>query len=397
MKTAVEYSGIKAECITPDDKGHYFFGYYDLQPFDTTGRYHLCHRAPFEQKIPTENDICELGVIDLEKKEFVKYAETTAWNFQQGALLRWYKDDEHILFNVKKDGAYKCCILNIKTGEEKILPMAIADVSSDGKYGLCINFSRIFDFRAGYGYAGIKDPNFNVNAPEDDGVFLMDMETGDCKLILNYKQMKDAYPTEPFCNGKLLVNHINFNPSGTRFAMLFRNFPEPGNPWKTQLLTGDLEGNLFCLCDFGFHSHYHWKNDSELLIFSGLDEETRKKNIRDGLYLFKDLTKEFELLPEPNPTRDVHCLYSPNRRYIIGDDYPDTENFRAIHLIDTEKNTDIIIGKYLSVPQSFVTDARCDLHGRFDRRGRYISFDSIHTGKRTVCMIDLMGFKDYEF
>ena len=398
MQTAIEIEGVKAKIITPvDDDGHYFFGYYDLQPFDSTGRYHLVNKAPFENQIPTENDVCELGAIDLQTGEFIKYAETTAWNFQQGALMRWYKDDDHILFNVREDGAYRCCILNIKTGERRILPRAIADVTRDGKWGVCINFSRVWNFRAGYGYAGIRDPYYDVKAPEEDGVFLMDMETGESKLIVNYKQMRDAFPKEPYSSGKLLINHINFNPSGTRYCILFRNFREEGKPWKSQLLTGDLEGNLFCMANFAFHSHYNWKNDEELLIYSGLLDDAR----HDGLYLFKDLTDEVTLLPEPNPERDFHCLYSPNKRYIIGDDYPDENHFRAIHLIDTEKATDTIFGRYFSgIAASdcdINDDARCDLHGRFDQSGRYYTFDSIHIGKRCVCMVDLSTIEGYEY
>ncbi len=393
MVTAREFEGIEAKVITPDDGGHYFFGYYDLQPFDSTGRYHLVHRAPFEGKIPESEDVCELGVIDLQTGKFIKYAETKAWNFQQGAFLRWYKDDDHILFNVREDGAYRCCILNIKTGEKKILPRAIADVSRNGKWGVCFNFSRIFDFRPGYGYAGISDPYFEEKAPIEDGVFLMNMETGENKLILDYVKMRDFAPKEPYSNGKLLINHINFNPSGTRFCMLFRNFRDGTNSWKTQLLTSDLEGNLHLMSNFSFQSHYNWKNDNELLIFGNKNEETNL----NGLYVFNDLSEEVTRLPDPNPERDIHCLYSPNKRYIVGDGYPESEVLRPIHLIDTEKNIDTIIGRYLSVPQGQVTDARCDLHGRFDQTGRYLTFDSIHTGIRTVCMIDLSKLAGYEY
>ncbi len=398
MVTAKELKGLEAKVITPDDGGHYFFGYYDLQPFDTTGRYHLVHRAPFEGKIPGPEDVCELGAIDLQTGKFIKYAETKAWNFQQGSLLRWYRDDDHILFNVREDGAYRCCILNIKTGEKKILPRAIADVTKDGKWGVCINFSRVWNFRAGYGYAGIVDPYFDDKAPAADGVFLMDMETGENKQILDFVKLRDFAPKAPYSNGKLLVNHINFNPSGTRFCMLVRNFREGEELWRSNLLTSDLEGNLHLMALYSFQSHYNWKNDEELLIYGGLRDEARY----DGLYLFKDLTNKVSLLPDPNPERDFHCLYSPNRRYIIGDDYPDDDHFRAIHLIDTEKATDTILGRYFSGATAaknadHCDDARCDLHGRFDHTGRYFSFDSVHTGIRTVCMLDLSQLEGYEY
>lgn len=392
---AIEENGVKARVITPDDDGHYFFGYYDLQPFDSTGRYHLCHKAPFEDRLPEENDICELGAIDLETGEFVKYAETTAWNFQQGTLLQWFKDDDHIIYNVRDNDAYKTCIKNIKTGETRLLPMAFANLSADCTKALCLNFSRIYDFRPGYGYAGIKDPYYDQKAPVEDGVFLMDTETGEVEQILNYEQLRDAYFEEPYSDGKLLVNHINFNPSATRFAMLFRNFRAENMPmWRTQLITADEKGNIFRMSKFGFHSHYHWKNDDELLIFSGYDINNRD----DGLWLFTDNEDKSEKLPEDNPKKDIHCLYSPNRRYIMGDGYPDADGYRHLHFIDTKTNRDTILGKYLSyINKNTDMDYRCDLHARFDPSGRYVSFDSIHTGKRTVCLIDLSTLEGYEY
>lgn len=392
-KTVIEEVGVTAKIITKDD-GHYFFGYYDLQPFDSTGRYHLCHKVQFQDRIPDENDICELGVIDLkDNNKFIKYAETVAWNFQQGAMLQWYKDDEHILFNIREENSFKCCILNIKTSEKRILPLPVATVSSDGKWGISVSFSRIFDFRKGYGYAGIKDVNYYENAPKDDGVFLMNMATGEYKLLVSYAQIKERFPEKPYTDGKLLINHITFNPSGTRYNMLLRNFPiEKG--WATMLLSGDLKGGIYKLSDFCFQSHYHWKNDNELLIYGG----DKAKDIPWGMYLYTDLTEKVERLPDPNPDRDLHCIYSPNRRYILGDDYPFVDGYCRLHLIDTATDTDTIIGGYRSITVEGATiEFRCDRHARFDRSGRYVSFDSNHTGKRTICLLDLKELKGYEW
>jgi len=394
----IEPMGVHARVITPEDGGHYFFGYYDLQPFDSTGRYHLCHRAEFEDRIPTENDPCQLGAIDLETGDFIRFAETTAWNFQQGALLQWYRDDDHVIYNVREGSAFRSCVQNVKTGEKRILPMAFANLSQDGKHALCINFSRLFDFRPGYGYAGIPDPYAHINAPKEDGIFLMDTETGDCKMILSYTTLRDAFYEEPYSAGKLLVNHITFNPAGDRFVILLRNFKKlPENPlFRTQLLTCDLEGNLFRLAPFGYESHYHWKNDRELLIFGAYDDARARGN--GSLWLYQDLTASAAPLPEPNPKKDVHCLYSPNRRYILGDAYPNEEEYRPLYLIDTEEGVQYTLGEYLSyINVGDDRQYRCDLHARFRQDGRYLSFDSIHPGKRCVCMMDLAPLKGYRF
>ena len=45
--------------FTPDDGFQYFFGYYDLQPFDSSERFHLMHRVRFMDRRPTADDTAE--------------------------------------------------------------------------------------------------------------------------------------------------------------------------------------------------------------------------------------------------------------------------------------------------------------------------------------------------
>ncbi|MBR5679747.1 MAG: hypothetical protein IKX19_03770 [Clostridia bacterium] len=379
--------------ITPEDGFHYFFGYYDLMPFDSSEHKHLCHRVPFMDRLPEADDRAQLGEIDLETGAFTAFAETTAWNFQQGAMLRRFpaagpEGDHTVLYNVRdasSPSGFAAEILCTSTGRKRRLPAPAADVSRDGRRLLSVNFSRIYDFRPGYGYAGKPDPWAESNAPEDDGVFLADTETGDCRLLLSYARIRREFPQPPFSDGKLLVNHITFNPAGDRFLFLLRNFPEPGQRgWKTQLIVSDLDGNMKKLTDYCVNSHYHWKNDREILIVSSaVSEETAF-----ALWLMNAETGEKVRLPEPNPAFDIHCIYSPNRRWIVGDSYPGGRAgaTRSLWLIDTERGvmTEPVRVDTVIPP---IVDIRCDLHVRWSPSGRLLSFDSTHTGKRTVVLV----------
>ena len=374
--------------FTPDDGRHYFFGYYDLQPFDSTERFHLMHRVPFMDRLPGPDDAAELGEIDLETGEFRKTAETTAWNFQQGAMLRRFRDDGHILYNVRDrdtPSGFAAEILETGTGRKRRLPVPAADVSKDGRRLLSVNFSRIYGFRPGYGYAGVPDPWENVRAPEDDGVFLTDTETGETRLLISYAAIREAFPEPPYSDGKLLVNHITFNPSGNRFLFLLRNFPEPGQRgWKTQLIVSDLNGTMKKLTGFCLNSHYHWKNDREILIVSSL----RTEDSSFSLVLIDAETGEASRLPEPNPPFDIHCIWSPDRRWIAGDSYPGGSRgaTRSLWLIDTERSvmTEPVRVDTVIPP---VVDIRCDLHVRWSPSGKLLSFDSTHTGRRTSVLL----------
>lgn len=370
-------SAVPLEAISPRDGYHYFYGYYDLQPFDRESGRHLAHRTAFADRIPTEKDTVELGYIDLETKTFHTVARSRAWNFQQGALLQWF-DEDSILYNDFRDGAYCTVIHRLDTGAERVLCAPLANLSQDRKWGLSVNFSRVWDFRPGYGYCNLRDPYYDQPAPEEDGIFLVDVENNTSRLILSYRQLAQAFPEKPFCDMKLVVNHITFNPSAGRFLFLLRNFPEPGKKWGTVLATADRDGSdLRKLTDYEVNSHYHWKNDRQIMIYSGLPTW--------GVYFFDDETGAREMLDEPLVNEDdIHCLYSPDRSCFIGDGYWDRESFRSIFLYDFGTRTARRILRIYSQPDTVVTDIRCDLHNRFNPEGTLVSFDSWHSGRREI-------------
>lgn len=363
--------------VSPEDSYHYFFGYYDLQPFDSLGKRHLAHRTAFADRIPEETDTVELGYIDLDSKTFHRLAESHAWNFQQGALLQWF-DDNRIIYNDFRDGHYCSVIQDVETGAERVICAPLAHLSQDRKWGLSINFPRVWNFRPGYGYCNTRDPFFGENAPEKDGIFLIDIEQNTSRLILSYRDLAQAFPEQPFCEMKLVVNHITFNPSASRFLFLLRNFPEPGKKWGTVLATADRDGgNLRKLTNYEVNSHYHWKNDREIMIYSGLPKW--------GVYFFDDETGQRQMLDNDMINEDdIHCFYAPDRSCFIGDGYWDKESYRSIFLYDFETRTGKRLLRIYSQPNTLVTDIRCDLHNRFNREGTVVSFDSWHNDRREI-------------
>ncbi|MCX7935632.1 MAG: hypothetical protein N3A66_10290, partial [Planctomycetota bacterium] len=227
---------------------HYFFGYYDLQPWSADGEWHLCHRVSFMDRLPTATDRAELGMIRMSDYHFTPLATTYAWNFQQGAMLQWHpqRPNDEVIYNVAFAAGYKTAIKNIRTGDIRFLPRPIASVSSDGRHGLSINFSRLFDFRPGYGYAGIPDPFAAAPAPDEDGIFLLDLESGEERLIITLAKIAEIF-VRKFGEKppKVVVNHLTFNPRGERFVFLARSMPMPGendSGWLTLVATADVAG-----------------------------------------------------------------------------------------------------------------------------------------------------------
>lgn len=379
--------GVKRRILSPDDGAYYFFGYYDLMPYDTKDRRHLLHRVTLDHtgRLPNKNDVAELGYIDTETGEVTYFAETTAWNFQQGSLLQWNPaaPDDEVIFNVRDGDEFRCVTLNLRTGKQKIAECAIANVSPNGKWGLAVNMSRIYDFRPGYGYSDVRDPFYDIANPENDGVWLVDMETGKSKLIISYKRIWEEFGTPDYDGAKFVVNHITFNPASNRFLFLNRNFPHSENrSWATTLYTSDLGGNMYKLLGPTMISHYNWKNHEEIIGYFRCSGE-------DGTYILRDKTDMYERLNSPYFARDTHTIYSPDRRYLIGDSYPTGDDpLRTIRIYDFKTGeSGILFGEEEKAPR--ITDNRCDLHNIWSHSGKKISYDSTHRGKREICELDV--------
>jgi hypothetical protein len=374
------------------EPGYSFFGYYDLQPWSADGNHHLCHRVAFADRLPKSTDRAELGMVRVHDGLFIPLTETWAWNFQQGAMLQWNpaRPNGEIICNIAVDGTFKGVIRDIVTGKERVLPRAIANVDPAGRWGLSTNFSRQFDFRAGYGYAGREDAFKNEPAPADDGVFLMDLASGNSKLILSLESFRSYFGDLPPGADKLVVNAITFNTDGTRFLALIRNMPRPGAThvhWQTVILTANTDGSeVHRLIGPGYASHYHWRDPGHVLFYAKPD--SREK---EGLYLFRDRSNEVELIDPNYFTFDGHCNYSPDRRFLLYDSYPDEECYRKLLLYDLRKRRGFTLAT-LQSDHFHLTEAwdiRCDLHPRWNREGTAISFDSFHENHRHIYRMDL--------
>lgn len=375
--------------ISPEG-GHFFFGYYDLQPFNKSGNLHLTHKTDFMDRLQLSGDQAEVGFIELDKLKYTRVAKTKAWNFQQGAMLQWNPLDENeIIYNALCGGEYVTCFENIKNGHKRYADRPVANVSQDGKYGLSINMSRMYDFRPGYGYAAIKDPFYNDNHPKDDGIYLIDMQSGKSKLIISLQDMWDFSGSFFGKEKKMVVNHITFNPSANRFLFLLRDVPADGKPkHDTAVITANRDGSdMYLLSDYSVASHYNWKDDDTLIIFAIMKELECTRSVFN--YEVKDKTHLGRTVGGEMFAHDNHMSYSPDRKTLLWDGYPDKKDIhRPLGIMDLKTEETTLLGRYFSVESSCI-DIRCDLHPRWNRDGSAITFDSTHEGYRGIYMINL--------
>lgn len=370
---------------------HTFFGYYDVPAVDAkTGR-HLAHRAPFRDRMPEAADEVELGVIAPDAPgEFKPFARTKAWNFQQGAMLQWLGDGTGRVFynEVNPSGGYRGVLHDLTTGARQHTDRALANVSLNGRWGLAVDFDRLHDFRPGYGYANQPDARAKVLHPADDGVWVCDLTTGRSRLVLSLAALHERVRgLSPLMEQKLLINHLTFNPSGTRFVLLLRNFPAAGpripgkSAWLTTVLTAARDGSdLHVIVPPGYASHYHWRDDRTLVFHSDGPQGKQLYEVTD------EATPKFTAIDPAFFLRDGHCTYSADRRWMLYDSYPDEAGRQHLWVYDLKerRGRELAAFKVLPVP---VIDIRCDFHPRWLPDGR-ISFDSTHEGFRGLYVVD---------
>lgn len=375
--------------MTPEHE-QWFFGYYDIPAFDAACTRHLSLRVPFMDRLPVRDDVAGLYVIDLSTGTRQRFAETTAWNFQQACMLQWHPTAaDTVIYNVRTEGrgcGYGAVVQSLKTGERRMLDRPVANVSKTGRHAVSINFDRMYDFRPGYGYAGQPDAFADDPHPAEDGVFLTDLQTGKSRLILSLADIwrfVGGYFAE---DQKICVNHITFSPDGARMVFLVRNFPGPTQGWLTALVTCDIEGKApYLLSDFAMASHYHWRDAQTVTFYS---DGRELGALGPQLYALTDRSHEGRAIDPAFFVRDGHNSYSPDLQWMLYDSYPLADGFRELYLYDLTNHRGGLLGRYEVMPES-AGDIRCDLHPVWAPNGRIISFDSVHEGYRAVYRMDV--------
>lgn len=378
--------------ISPDDSNHeYFFGYYDKSPWDITDRYMLCLRANDTWSDVSPKEKADILLIDTtlpesDSNRVKKIAETSAWNVQQSCMLQWLGPDysSKILYNDYRNGKYCAVILTLSTGEEKIIDAPVYTVSADGKTALTLDFSRLYNLRPGYGYYNVKETTEGVALPDATAVWKIDLESGEVCPLLKYTDFASFEPRKEMLEDGSVhkVNHLMLSPSGKRFMVLYRWFN--GQRKYTRLVTCNVDGtDMYVLSDDDMVSHCFWKNDEYILAFEN------KRETGPGYYLMKDKTQEYKHC-WPQFSNDGHPSYSPDRKYIVTDSYPDRARIASINLMDGDENKkeNKTIARVFA-PFKYDNDTRCDLHPRWNHAGDKICFDSIFEGHRGLYVLSV--------
>lgn len=374
--------------VSPNDNLEYFFGYYDKSPWDASGRYMLCMRAKNTWSDVAPLEPADILLIDTQSDNSVRIIATThTWNVQQGSMAQWRGPgfDREIIYNDYRCDHYCSIILDIVSMTERILPMPVYTVSTDGITALSLDFSRLHRLRPGYGYANLTDLTKNEKIPDVDCVWKIDLNNGEILPVIKYTELAAFEPRPEMQEAEHKVNHLMLSPNGKRFMMLHRWFS--GHRKYTRLLTCNIDGTeLYNLSDDDMVSHCCWKNDYEILAFAN------KRNEGTGYYLMRDKTKEYSRM-WPELTGDGHPSYSPDGMLVVTDTYPNRRRIAEVRVMQGDVNQPVA---RVFAPFRYDNDTRCDLHPRWSRDGHKICFDAVFEGRRGLYTVDVAALKKSE-
>lgn len=374
--------------------GHHWFGYYDKLQFSPDDRHVLGMRTSFEGRTPRADDRIEVGMVDLREGDAWRpLGSSTAWGWQQGCMLQWRPGSaSEVLWNDREDGRYVCRIHDTKTGETRTVDSPIYALCDDGRRAITADFARIQALRPGYGYVGVDDPCADEMEPDESGVWTVDLDTGERKLVVSIARMAALADRHTGMDGaKHYVNHLLVAPGSKRMTFLHRWRPDGGRAgFRTRMVTADLDGgNPYVLDPSGRTSHFIWKDAEHLLAWS-------RHEGRSGFYLFRDRTREVTPVGAGVMTRDGHVTYVPHHPgWLLSDTYPDRET-REQHpfLFHEPTGRKVPLGHFHS-PPAYRGEWRCDTHPRTSRSGRTVVIDSPHGGTgRQMWAIDVGAILD---
>lgn len=407
FRPAVGSSAIELPPVRTITRGprHHWFGYYDKHQFDLSNTLVLSNQVDFEHRTPRPDDRIRIGYVDTAGGDrWIQMGTSTAWGWQQGCMLQWRPCSDEVartrgqelVWNDREDGKYVCRVFNLRTMTMRSLPRPIYSLSADGRYAITADFARIQRMRPGYGYVGLRSDCHEDRAPADAGVWRMDMETGQSKLIFS---LADAAEIDH--HGQSLkdqwnyFNHLLISPDSERFIVLHRwrnstgSGPnaEPTGRFHTRMFTVNADGSDRYLLDPDGHtSHFIWRGSDQVCAW------TKPKGRQSGFYVFTDRTRKVERVGEGVMTLNGHNTYVPgtNWEWILNDTYPDKKNRnQSPYLYHVLSNRRIPLGHF-HLPPEYKGEWRCDTHPRCSNDGKTVCIDSPHAGGgRQLHLIDI--------
>lgn len=359
-----------------------FFGYYDKSPINSDGKFVLFHTTEkVSNKKPARGTV-DVVIYDLNEGTLKTTLKTKTWNWQQGARLQWLTHDLFAFNDFDEiTNTFIAKVYNVSNEKEvKRFQFPIQD-TYEKWYFLSLNYTRLNTLRPDYGYRNLQDLNDQqIHNLEDDGIWYVDYETGEGHLLISLKEIVEFKYQTDFEGGKHYVNHIMISPNGQKFIFLHRYFKKGVR--YDRLIQSDLKGNMVLLSDHELVSHYYWYGNDHVFGYM------RGPDGKYGYYMISCSDRNMKLYEDDELQKfgDGHPNIHGN--HFVTDNYPDKSRTQSLIYGSLKSKKHKVIAQ-LHNGLKYRDESRCDLHPRLSQDGKMVFFDTVHSGKRKLCMMKL--------
>jgi hypothetical protein len=319
---------------------HHFFGYIghvQNVPWNKSGRYIVALRTSVRDHMPGVDEPAEIVLLDSQRDYAARIVERSrAWNPQQGTMLYWNPEQQETQFSFNdrdpKTGKVFCVLFDLSRGESggRVREYRFDDVAignggmaqRGGKF-LAINYGRMARLRRVTGYEGAHDWTAGVLHPKDDGVFRVDVATGEKKLLVSFAQLAELLKAkEPAIEqAALFINHTLWSRDDSPIFFFVRGGWDLGGTKVNVPMVMNADGsNLRPLKDF-IGGHPEWLDGQRMIGAIGKEQiiyDVEKMAVVGTIGNPQQL---------PSPEGDV--ALSPDGRWFVNGYRKGNENFYA--------------------------------------------------------------------
>jgi hypothetical protein len=340
--------------------------------------------------MPKPEESLEVGYFNFEAgeiRDYVSCALTTAWNHHKGCRLQWLSDTEFI-FNNSFSGKLCSTIFNILTKESNNLSFPIDTVHRKKRIATSFSYERLECLMPGYGYPYKDNSYLHENASDKTGMFLVDLDKNTREPLISLKALVEDLNDDELYQYRHYVTHSEFSFDGRYISFLHRWVGDDVMKRWSRLIVYDLNTRTFiALPTSGMVSHYVWNSKNQIIAYCSVNEQ-------DGHVLFDvPNVTSFKKIATNKLNSDGHQSFVTEEIFIT-DTYPDKFRTAKLYKVSTVSESVELLASVYS-PKKYQSKLpfnhiACDLHPRVSPSGRYVCFDTVFPGIRSICVMKII-------
>jgi len=392
---------LSIEQVTSGEK-HHFFGYIGqcrTIPWNASGRYILGLEIDRIDRMPEPEEAATILLVDtLENNRIIRLDRTHAWNPQQGTMFFWnpLAPDSQFFFNDRDIATGKVFVVlydiekkeRIREYRFEDTPIGNGGVAFDGSAWLGLNYGRLARLRLVTGYPKALDWSREEIAPENDGIFIVDIKTGKKRLLVSYRQLeKKLLELNPDLEHTgLFINHSLWNRDADRVYFYARAGWDGSMEERINVpFSINIDGSGLTPHKIFIGGHPEWA-EGNLVIGSREDKDGVKRQVLYNVDTQEIVGTWGNPTIFPNPEGDI--ALSPDGKWFVNGHKDDSSNYYTVY-----RRSDGAFARSKGIDKgSYSGDIRIDPAPRWNRTNDAILVPGIaDNGTRQMFMIRIVA------